>query len=756
MFPTKPIRKLIRKLVRKRLAFAFAFAALFAALFATAPVLPAQNAQNAQDAQDAQDTIVTLPELAVHDTTSAAAAIALRELREIPGGVSVVDTDALRGARMSTPADLFALQPGVLVLSAFGGLDHPRLSIRGASIQRASDPSAGRGILFLQDGFPINFSDGSFDFVEFLDPTVLDHALIARGGNALTLGATMLGGAINLVSPTGLDAPGGLVRGEAGSHGYLREQLSVSAVKGRADIRFSASGFSLDGWRDYNHQEAARALLNAGLRLGNGWSNRVYLSAMHSRVEVTGVQTLAQIAARDTSALPMSIAAQISRDTSQYRLGDRLSRQFPDGGTLAIGAGIAYVDYTFTQGTTITRARNTDANFDANWTKRDTLFGALLARALPNTFTAGARAQLGRRDQQIFLNGSGAPPNLGGILGPMFADNRLRAQNATLWLDDQLTLGRGFTLIASLSAMRANRINKDRYAAIRPGQRDDSSDSTSTTALMPRIGFRYEHHESGGNGAFQWFGNITRGCEPLTWDALLATIPGSGSGQQLIDGPNPRRVAATRYAAQRATTLETGVRGNTGRLAYDVTLYRSWLNDELLLLATDATGAATQFGNAARTIHQGIEAALGYEILKTGPHSIIARASYTWSDFYFAGDPVWKNNALPVIAPHYAQFALYYHHKTGWHAGATLTWQPRGAWADYANTLRAPGYAVVALNAGYARAKGLSIFIDVQNLLNRRYVTGMNAGAGTLAGQDAARFFAGDPISLYAGAEWRW
>jgi len=695
-----------------------------------------------------QEDVVNLPEFVVNETRSAAAPMALRELREIPGGVGVVDAGELRGGRMSTPADLFALQPGVLVMTAFGGLDHPRLSIRGASIQRASDPSAGRGILFLQDGFPVNFSDGSFDFVEFLDPSIPDHALIVRGGNALTLGATTLGGAVDLVSPTGRDAPGGLVRFEAGSHGYVRGQLSASAVKGRGDIRFIVSGFSLDGWRDYNHQEVSRAHLNAGARLGNGWSNRVYVSAMHSRVEVTGVQTLAQIAARDTAALPVAVLAQISRDTSQYRLGNRISHQSAASGTLAIGAGIAYVDYTFTQGTTITRARNTDASLDASWTKR----GALFASGLANTFSAGARGQLGRRDQCVFLNGGGAAPNLGGVVGPMFADNRLRAQNATLWIDDQLSLGRGFTLIGSLSAMRANRINEDRYAGIRPGQRDDSSASASFSALMPRIGFR---HETAGGG-LQWFGNITRGCEPLTWDAILTTIPGAGSGTALIDGPNPRRVASTRYEAQRATTVETGVRGRTGRLTYDVTLYHSRVNGELLLLATDATGAATRFGNAGRTIHQGIEAAFGCEVLKTGPHSVVARASHTWSDFRFDGDPVWGNNALPVIAPHFSQFALYYHHKAGWHAGTMVTWQLRGGWADYAGTLRAPGYAVAGLNAGYARRKGLGVFAEVRNLFDRRHATGINAGAGNLNGQDAARFFPGEPLSFYAGAEWRW
>ncbi|MDF9827287.1 iron complex outermembrane receptor protein [Ereboglobus sp. PH5-5] len=693
-------------------------------------------------AQQRADDIVTLPGVSV-DAARLPVARALRETRQVPGGAGVVDAAALRGGRLNSPADLFSLQPGVLVMTAFGGIDHPRLSIRGASIQRGGDPSAGRGILFLQDGFPVNFSDGSYDFVEFLDPAGIDHATILRGGNALTLGATALGGAVDLVSPAGRDASGGLVRGEAGGHGYARGQLSLSGDGKGRDFHFDATGFALDGWREYSRQEASRARLNFGIDLGRGWSNRVFLSAMHSRVEVTGVQTLAQIDAGDTAALPIAIMAQIGRDSSQYRFGDRVTGPLA-GGTLSAGAGVAYVDFTFAQGGNVTRSRNTDASLDAKWTRRGEVFGGLA-----NTLTLGARAQIGRRDQQVFLNGSGVAPNLGGVRGLMHSDNRLTAENGTLWIDNHLGLGRGFTLVATAAVTRANRINEDRFTAIRAG-RPDSSGSVGTAAFLPRLALVYECKD------VQFFANITRGFEPLTWDALLTTRGGTGSGEALINGSDPRRAVATSHSPQRAITVEAGMRARTRRVAWELTAYRSWVSKELLLLATDASGVATRFGNADRTIHQGVEAAAGVDLLQTAAHSLIARASYTWSDFYFDGDPVWRNNTLPVIPPHFAQFALRYHHARGWYGGATLTWQPRGGWADYANTLRAPGYATLDLRAGYAPAKGIGFFLDLRNVLGRRHVTGINAGAGNLGGMDAARFFPGEPRTLYGGAEFRW
>ncbi|MDR2673832.1 MAG: TonB-dependent receptor [Opitutaceae bacterium] len=726
-----PPRASFASAFRRRARFAAAALALGAASVSALGAAPEKDAGGG----DGEDVMIVFdyagipprPPIKLPGLTVEAArptiATAARALEAVPGGTSLVDAAALRTGRLNTPADLFQLQPGVLVLTAFGGIDHPRLSIRGASIQRGGDPGGGRGILFLQDGFPVNFSDGSFDFVEFLDPAMLDHASILRGGNALALGAATIGGAVNLVSPAGAGGPR-LARVEAGAHDYFRAQLSLSATDGPRDVFLTTTSFSLGGWRDYNHQEAARAALNFGWRFAGGWTNRVYLSALRSRVEITGVQTLEAIAVGSTAANAFTKLTQTGRDTAQFRIGDRLTRQFANAGTLSIGAYAARVTYDFTQGPDITRAGNTDAGADASWTLR----GAILSR--PAALTLGLRAQLGRRDQRVHPNlfTAGAP----GGAGPMHSHNRLTAENATLWLDHQLALGRGFTLVAALSAAHAGRVN-DNLLAARPGGRD----SEKADALLPRLGVRYERKN------FQWFANVTSNWEPLTWDAMLAANrPGS---------------------AQSGVTAETGARGTAGPLVYEITGYRTWLHDELLSLATDAAGTPTRFGNAGRTIHQGVETAVSIDLLRLAGagarnHALLLRAAHTWSDFYFDGDPVWGNNDLPVMPPHLLQAALQYRHASGWHGGVTLAWQPRGGWADYANTRRAPGYAVVGLGAGYAPKKGAGFFLDLRNVFDRRYVSGINSGAGNFSAPatDRARFFAGEPLSLFGGVEWKW
>ena len=79
------------------------------------------------------------------------------------------------------------------VRPVFGGIDHPRFSIRGSGLQRGTQP-AGRGIELRLDGLPITSADTSFDFVEFLEPLFFGEVGILRGGRGALEGGSTLGG----------------------------------------------------------------------------------------------------------------------------------------------------------------------------------------------------------------------------------------------------------------------------------------------------------------------------------------------------------------------------------------------------------------------------------------------------------------------------------------------------------------------------------------------------------------------------------
>src|SRR3546814_10629295 len=78
-----------------------------------------------------------------------------------------------------------------------------------------------RGITLLQDGIPINLADDNGDFQE-LDPQVFERIEVYRGANALSMGGSTLGGAINAVTPTGRTAPRFEFRLDGGSFSTIR------------------------------------------------------------------------------------------------------------------------------------------------------------------------------------------------------------------------------------------------------------------------------------------------------------------------------------------------------------------------------------------------------------------------------------------------------------------------------------------------------------------------------------------------------
>jgi iron complex outermembrane receptor protein len=81
-----------------------------------------------------------------------------------------------------------------------------------------------------------------------------------------------------------------------------------------------------------------------------------------------------------------------------------------------------------------------------------------------------------------------------------------------------------------------------------------------------------------------------------------------------------------------------------------------------------------------------------------------------------------------------------------------LDWVPQGAWADYANTLRANAYLKIGLEAGLNIAPGVSVFLDARNLTNKRYVSDLSTLANARApGSNIAVFYPGEGRSLYVG-----
>ena len=62
---------------------------------------------------------------------------------------------------------------------------------------------------------------------------------------------------------------------------------------------------------------------------------------------------------------------------------------------------------------------------------------------------------------------------------------------------------------------------------------------------------------------------------------------------------------------------------------------------------------------------------------------------WTFNDFRFRGDRQYGDNRIAGLPPHVLRTTLTYARRRRCFIAPALDWVPQGAWADYANTLRA-------------------------------------------------------------------
>lgn len=634
------------------------------------------------------------------------------ELRLTPGATEVVDAARFLRGRSSTLEDSFFLSPGIIAQSRFGS-DEARLSIRGSGLQRTFH---GRGLRVLQDGIPLNLADGSFD-MQAIEPLAAAYIRVWRGANALALGASTLGGAIDYVSRTGRLDPPYFARLELGSWNYLRAGLAVGGVRGHLDAYASFTRATQDGFRDHARQENHRLFSNFGLKHSSTAETRLYVTAVRTDSELPGNLTRAQLRTNPSQAAASNVALHQKRDFDLIRLATKT--------TVNTGA--------------------TTWDFTTAWSYKDLdhpIFQVI--DQLSNDFLVGATAtHLGDfahcpfrlRGGLLFNRGctqAANYTNVAGHRGPLVSAARQTATNLEAFIENQLTLGRGFTLVLGASAASNQRDNRQTAGA--------TPDYTlSYDRIMPKLGLRWDRDD------LQIYANISSSYEPPSFSETLTLN--------------------TARSAQTATTFEIGTRGAHGPLRWDLSLYHATLENELLALDHDnnpATAAATI--NANRTLHQGVELAVEFDLLglpiverptNDGAHRLVLRTAWTCGRFRFDDDPLYGNNTLAGLPTHLIRGELTWESPSHWYAGPTFEWCPRKTYIDFRNTFAADPYAIAGFRCGYRPTRGLAGFIEARNVFDRRYAatTGVIESAH---GIDQPQFLPGDGRSFYAGLEYRW
>jgi len=622
-----------------------------------------------------------------------------RKAQATPGGTDVVGHADYADRTVVSLRDTLGFSPGVYTQPRFG--QEVRIAIRGSGISRGFHM---RGLTLLQDGVPINLADDNGDFQE-LEPIFFDHLEVYRGANALRFGSGTLGGAINGVTPTGDNAHGLYARLDAGSYGMVRGLVSAGFGDERLNGWAALSADRHQGDRDHARRDSLRFHGNLGIRLADAISTRFYISTNTLDQELPGALTAAMARSKPKTG---NFAGDQARDINSLRLQNRT--RFDWGATrLDIGVFANWKDLYHPIFQVINQA-STDYGG----------FARLEHEAGPFSLTLGGEIRRGSTRARQYVN-------VEGKRGALLFDADQDARTAHLYAEARFRPVAGVTLIAGGIHADGWRQRRVEFAAT------PTQDGRITfDAFSPRFGVLVEPVPG-----IQLYANYSRSAE----------FPGFGEVFQTVSGISAF-IGSIR--PQRAWTAEIGTRGaiglgKSGRLGWDITAYRARLKGEMLQYAVDVNaGIPASTFNADRTLHQGIEAGLTLEPADW----LRLRQIWQYSDFRFRDDATFGDNRLPVVPKNVLRSELRLGGE-GLHVAPNLEWVPDGAWADYRNTRKTGGYALLGLTAGATLREGIDLFLDARNLTGRKAIG--DVSATILASDASAIYYPVERRALYVG-----
>lgn len=655
----------------------------------------------------------TLPTIVVEGRaepalTAPGRAEAQRAIERTAGGVDLISAEEWKGTEARTLKDVLDFTPGVIAQPKWG--EDSRLSIRGSGLSRNFHL---RGVQLLVDGMPLNAADGSADFQE-IDPTAFDYTEVYKGANALRYGASSLGGAINFVSPTGRNAERASLRLDGGSFGLQRAQASGGGSLNQFDGFVTASRLEQDGFRDHSEGESTRASGNFGWRIRPHLETRLYLFGADLDQRIPGALTRTAALGTPREAAANNLNLDYQRNMKSWRVANRTVLEL-DAATLEFGVFAVekqlihpifqYLDYQYNDRGAFTRV-----------VLRQPLAGR------ENRLTLGANLLGGRIDNQQFQNLPGAQR------GNLLSASADRSRNLALYAENALKLLPTLDLIAGLQYAEARREHSDHF-----DNEVDTSGKADYDFFSPKLGLLWQ-----ATATMQVFGNLSRSGEAPSFGELNFT-----------------NAALSDTRAQRATTLEVGSRGASENLQWELSLYRAELRDEFQF--DDLGGGNFQVTNADETVHQGIEAGLGWTFARgvvAASDQTQLQLAYTFNDFYFDDDARWGRNELPGAPRHYLRAALTYRHASGFYFGPNLEWLPQAYDVDNANTRETDAYALAGLRAGYDPGGRWSLYLDARNLGDEKYIA--SASAAAVASDSSALYEPGSGRAIFGGLNLRW
>ncbi|WP_272963096.1 TonB-dependent receptor family protein [Alcanivorax jadensis] len=667
------------------------------------------------DAIAADDEANVLAPVTVEGSAENAAAETPIELQReqalTPGAVTLVDTQTLNERNVVSIGDMLRYVPGIWTATGATG-DATFLSSRGSNLDATNFD--GNGVKLMIDGLPVTAADGN-NHNSFIDPMAARYAVIARGANALTYGASTLGGAIDFISPTARNT-NNQISLSGGSHGTVQSRITGGVVAGDKDALVTVEQRSYDGYREHQEQQRGSVYANTGWQISDTVENRFYFSYTDNDQELAGSLTRAQFDEDPYQAGENNERGNFLKNVETWRVANRTRWQLSDTSNLVVG--VSFEDQSLYHPIV------------------ENPFFSLLIDNDQTTFGTTVRfdKQMGNHDLLLGLNygqtwvKGGNYTHSGGIRDALTTKVDNKADNLEIFAMDRWHFAERWTLVYGAQAVTGSR-EVDNVNVSSGAQRNPNDTYES---FNPRLGVIYQVADRS-----ELFANVSKLYEAPTLYELEDEVQANNDTLDAMQG----------------VVGEVGTRGvapfgQDNEWNWEVAVYYAQIEDEILSVDNPAAQGTSLVTNVEDTIHAGVEARVGASFaLGDGRHRIEPLLSMTYNDFTFDNDPVYGDNQLPVAPVFFIKGEVMYRHANGFFAGPTFDIVD-DRFADFENSYEVDGYELVGLRTGVTR-DAWEVYLEGRNLTDEAYVA--NLTVRNDANINDALLQAGEPRSVFAG-----
>lgn len=623
------------------------------------------------------------------------------------GAVSVVTAEQIEMIQPRSTEDVLKRVPGVYVKPEEESAIVVNVGIRGLS-------SADYKTTVLEDGVPV--AAGLFvGNARYYNPRAsrIDSVEVLKGSAALRYGPGNIGGVINYRTKQPKD--GVSIDTSIGSWDTYKTSVELGGSSPNKDSVFGAilSHEKSDGFMGKGY-ESKDAVIKAGTAIGDNQT---------IGVKFTHYENDANISYRGVFLNEFNNKSDRNPAPDDYFLTERNSFDINHRWDIAEGMRLDSLFYWSEMNRDYWRfaTNNTASAATKRWVYTDSLngnnrsfkrYGAETRLTADNQLAGiSGEAEVGLRylTEKMFdqtINATRATPRTGAI-GKDVIDS---AESFAIYAQNR------FDLTEQLSITPALRV--ERYSQARLDLTKSQSAKTDNTEVMPGLGATFQV-----NPAAQVYASVYQAFSPaLNSDSL------DGLKDQQLD-------------AEKSINVEIGVRGAQDQLNYELTVFRMDFDNQIVPANSNTNFQTT---NGGETLHQGLEAAVGYDF----DNGLDVFANATWiADAEFSGDRFAANgvtlttpdgNRIPYTPEWVANIGVAYE-INDWRTQLSAHYMD-SQFTDVRNTTpiaentsgfftgQLDAYTTVDLTSRYQVNPQLEVYGSIKNLLDEHYMASLRNG----------------------------